>query len=116
MNEIMPSILVWIALAGLAGGVLGLLYFSGLWWTIQLGVSSRHPGLLFVTSFLLRSFIVLCGFYFVAGNHWERMVACLLGFTLVRYIVVQRTNLQAAHSEINETTTPVKEANHAPES
>lgn len=110
MNEIILPIL-----AALAGGMLGLLYFAGLWWTIQLGVSSKHPGLLFVTSFLLRTGIVLCGFYFIAGSDWKKMVACLLGFILARFIILQRKNPQTAIPATSRAT-PVKEANHAPES
>lgn len=109
MTEMIP-----IVLAGVAGGVLGLLFFSGLWWTIRISVSSRHPALIFMTSFLLRSFTVVCGFYFVAGSHWKRMAACLLGFIIARFIITHGTNLQTKTPPI--TRTPAKEANHAPES
>ena len=32
-----------LILALLAGAVLGTIFFAGLWWTIQRGVSSKQP-------------------------------------------------------------------------
>jgi F1F0 ATPase subunit 2 len=33
---------------------------------------------------LLRTGIVLAGFYFIARGQWERLVACLCGFVISR--------------------------------
>lgn len=78
-----------MALAGLWGGVLGALFFGGLWWTVRKGVSSRRPALWFLGSMLARTSTVLLGFYFVSGGHWERLLLCLLGFMSARLIVTR---------------------------
>ena len=79
-----------LALAVLAGGLLGGFYFGGLWWTVQKGLSSERPALWFLGSLLLRTSLVLAGFYFVSHGHWSRLVMCLLGFLIARLIVVKR--------------------------
>ena len=35
--------------------------------------------------------LALAGFYFVAGGHWQRLLACLLGFVIARLIVTRLT-------------------------
>jgi F1F0 ATPase subunit 2 len=77
--------------ACLAGGVLGAVFFGGLWWTIRRGVSSQQPALWFLGSVLARMSVALAGFYFVSGGHWERLVACLLGFVTARLAVTKLT-------------------------
>ena len=73
--------------AGLLGGMLGTAFFGGLWWTIRKGVASALPALWFLGSLLLRMSVVLAGFYFVGHGHWERLVACLVGFVMARFVV-----------------------------
>jgi F1F0 ATPase subunit 2 len=73
-----------LAVALLTGVLLGGIFFGGLWWTVRKCVSSRQPALLVLGSVLLRTSIVLAGFYFIAHGHWERMVACLCGFVISR--------------------------------
>jgi F1F0 ATPase subunit 2 len=82
MSETLPLIL-----ALLAGTLLGMIFFGGLWWTIQRGISSKQPAALFFFSLLLRTGIALAGFYFVARGDWRRVLACLVGFFLARILV-----------------------------
>ena len=67
------------------------MFFGGLWWTVQKGVSSKQPALWFFGSLLLRMSIALAGFYFVSGGHWKRLLACLLGFIMARLIIIRLT-------------------------
>jgi hypothetical protein len=41
---------------------------------------------------LLRMAIVLAGFYFVGRGNWQRLVVCLLGFIIARFIVMRLTS------------------------
>ena len=79
-----------LALAFLAGALLGVFFFGGLWWTVQKGMTSERPALWFLGSLLLRTGLILAGFYLVSQDHWSRLVMCLLGFLIARFIVVKR--------------------------
>jgi F1F0 ATPase subunit 2 len=79
-----------LALAFVAGAFLAVFFFGGLWWTVQKGVTSGTPALWFLGSLLLRTGLILGGFYVAAQGHWSRLAACLLGFVIARVIVVRR--------------------------
>ena len=83
------SELFQIVMVLLAGMLLGAIFFGGLWWTVQKGLSAKQPALWFGASMLLRSAIVLGGFYFVAGADWKRLLLCLFGFILARLIMTR---------------------------
>jgi F1F0 ATPase subunit 2 len=100
---------VILVLAGSAGVVLGTIFFGGLWWTVRRGLSSKRPASWFLGSLLLRTSIILAGFYVVSGGHWERLLACLLGFVTARFIVTRLTGPPVEHHN-----SPAKEAGHAP--
>ena len=82
-----------LILALLAGFLLGVMFFGGLWWTIQKGVSSKQPALWFLGSLLLRTMIAVAGFYFVSRGDWRRLLGCLLGFVLARIILMWLTRV-----------------------
>src|SRR5580658_8600659 len=98
-----------LALGFLAGALLGALFFGGLWWTVQKGVASERPALWFLGSLLLRTGLILGGFYFVSQDHWPRFVACLIGFLIARVIVMKRLT----RSPANEKTCLEEETSHA---
>jgi F1F0 ATPase subunit 2 len=95
MNEPMMLGLAWTA-----GLLLGAIFFGGLWWTVRKGVSSAQPVFWFLGSLFLRMSVALAGFYFVGRGHWERLVACLVGFVIARLVVTWLTR-------------PTREAGHA---
>ena len=80
-----------IMLALVTGLLLGAIFFGGLWWTVQKGVSSKQPALWFVGSLLVRTSIAVAGFYFIARGHWQRLIVCLIGFLVARLIVTRLT-------------------------
>lgn len=111
MNEI------WTLVSALVTGVLlGAIFFGGLWWTVQKGVSSKRPALWFFGSMLLRTSIALLGFYFIARNHWQNLLMCLVGFVIARLIVTLRLRSgQARFTRAAEKPTYLPpEASHAP--
>ncbi len=97
-----------LALALVAGIMLGVIFFGGLWWTIRKGASSKRPALWFLVSFLLRMSIAMAGFYFIGREHWERLLACLLGFIIARLVVTRLTRASGEKQNRSE-----KEAEHA---
>ena len=100
---------LFLALALMAGLLLGAIFFGGLWWTVRKGISSKSPAFWFLGSMLLRMGLVLAGFYFVGRGDWQRLVACLLGFIIARLIVTRLTR-----TRIENPASIAKEANHAP--
>ena len=78
--------LVQLGLVLLAGMALGALYFVGLAWTVRRLVAGGG-GLLTAASFLLRSAVLLAGFWLLARTHAEYWIACLVGFTAVRVVL-----------------------------
>lgn len=104
MNETPTS-----ALAFAAGLLLGAFFFGGLWWTVRKGVSAKRPALMFLGSLLLRTAATVAGFYVVGGGHWQRLLACLLGFVIARFIVTRLAGPTVEHYDA-----PAKEAGHAP--
>lgn len=83
--------LPWIewALALLAGGMLGLFFFGGLWWTLRRALASKRPALWVMGSLLLRVGITGGGFVLVSAGQWQRVLACLLGFLIARQAVTR---------------------------
>jgi F1F0 ATPase subunit 2 len=70
------------------GMLLGIIFFGGLWWTVQKGLVSAHPALWFLSSLLLRTAITVTGFYLISAGNWQKLLACLLGFILVRLVMM----------------------------
>jgi F1F0 ATPase subunit 2 len=97
-----------LAWALVAGALLGAIFFGGLWWTVRKCVSSTHPALWLFGSLLLRMSIALAGFYFVSDGHWERLLLCLVGFVIARFIVTRLTRTA------EKPTCLAREAGHAP--
>jgi len=95
------------ALALLAGLLLGVFFFAGLWWTVRRLNSSKHVALLFLASMLLRTGTVVLGFYFIMDDHWQRLVAALLGFIIARIVVTRLTRLT------NQSNTQMAKVDHA---
>jgi F1F0 ATPase subunit 2 len=79
-----------LVLALLVGALLGAFFFGGLRWTVRKGVTSARPALWFLGSLLLRTALILVGFYLVSQGHWSRLAMCLLGFLIARVLVVKR--------------------------
>ncbi len=89
MTEISPTLIT----ALLLGGGLGILYFGGLWFTIQRLTHTKKPVVLMWTSFLLRLSAVL-GFFHLILQHGATdqllalLLLCFLGFLLARNLLI----------------------------
>lgn len=69
-----------LTLAAAVGALLGAFFFGGLWWTVKKGVSSDKPMQLFFASLLIRTAVVLGGFYLALQWGAHRFIACVAGF------------------------------------
>ncbi|PIW48473.1 MAG: ATPase F0F1 [Zetaproteobacteria bacterium CG12_big_fil_rev_8_21_14_0_65_54_13] len=75
----------------LAGALLGLFFFAGLWWTVRKIESSKQVALLMISSMFLRTGVVVLGFYFILGDNWQHLLVGLLGFIIARIIITRLT-------------------------
>lgn len=80
-----------ISFAGLAGGLLGLLFFGGLWWTLRKAVASPRPALWVGVSLLVRMGGTAAGFVAIGAGDWRRLLSCLIGFWVARWLVLRLT-------------------------
>jgi F1F0 ATPase subunit 2 len=81
----------------MAGCLLGVIFFGGLWWTVRLGLLSPWPALWFLGSFVLRTVISLAGFYLAGRGDWHRLLACLSGFVITRVVITWLTRAPVRH-------------------
>lgn len=88
MSDILHLILAFIA-----GTVLGLIFFGGLWFTVKKAVGAKIPALWFFSSLFLRLGVVMIGFYYIVQVGLKPLIICLIGFILARILVTYFTKL-----------------------
>jgi len=94
-------------LAFVTGTLLGGLFFGGLWLTVRTMINTKLPQIWFIVSLLLRTGITMAGFYFVCAGHLDRLVLCLSGFIIARFIVNRIIGTPT------KSTNTAQEASHA---
>jgi len=99
---------LFLLIAFVLGILLGVIFFGSLWWAVQKGMVSKRPVLWFFGGSLLRTSITLAGFYFIGNGHWQRMLVCLLGFIIARFIVKGRVR-----PSVEKPKLPEEEVIHA---
>ncbi len=78
------------------GAALGIVYFGVLWRSVQRLPLARHPLLWLIGGAVLRIAMLLAAFSVVMDGRWERLVACLAGFIVARFVMVRRLRPQPA--------------------
>lgn len=101
MTPDLLSIAFYLAIGLCAGS----LYFTGLWWTVLQLTRTRRPAALSLTSFLSRAAVVLALFYVSTHGRWDRLLICLAGFTIARFLLLRR--LRPRNADTGEFETPV---------
>ncbi|HLV33901.1 MAG TPA: ATP synthase subunit I [Spirillospora sp.] len=84
MNEVPGLVLALIIGAGL-----GAIFFGGLWLTLLRLPAARWPVPLMLGSLVGRMAVIGIGFYLTAAGSWLRLIACLLGFILMRQFLIR---------------------------
>lgn len=91
--------LLLIVASMIAGLVLGLLYFGGLWLTVHRVVQGRWSRGMLLVSFFGRAVLVIAGLYGVIvglGGRWEVVALGMVGFMAARFILVRTWGPQSA--------------------
>lgn len=78
-----------VALAFMAGIVLGVAYMAALWIAVRGLAGAAWPGRQLLVGAAVRLGLLLGGFFLVMDGQWERLLACLAGFLLVRIAVTR---------------------------
>jgi len=84
----------FLLLAFLTGTALGGFYFLNLWGTVNKLPTAANPTAMMITNFGLRMGITLTGFFLVMAGRWERALAAMLGFLLIRQVLVKTLGRQ----------------------
>lgn len=80
-----------LLLGALVGGLLGALYFGGLWLTVRAVEEARRPGLRVAASYLGRLAVAAVGFGLLAARGgFPAVASALVTFLTVRYVLVRR--------------------------
>jgi F1F0 ATPase subunit 2 len=90
---------VSIASRLLAGAALGIFFYTGLYFTIRVLLTTRHPIPLLLGSLGCRTLIVVASILFLTEAHWQYALTCLAGFLLGRVAVSKSLRVQAARTK-----------------
>jgi F1F0 ATPase subunit 2 len=110
INEALKLLLVFSV-----GLSLGSIFYGGLYFTVKHGMLSQRPALWFLGSLLLRMSLVLTGFYFISNGQWQRLLACLLGFIVMRTVVqllIKAVNTKTTNSDASNKNTIISDTSH----
>jgi F1F0 ATPase subunit 2 len=84
----------YIVLSFPAGLLLGVFFFGGLWWTVQKLSTVRSPTILVFVSFLVRTAVVMLGFYVLLMQGLPHLFIALGGYLVARMWCVYRLKPQ----------------------
>ena len=73
--------------AAIAGILLSLVHFGGLWLITRRLARMRRPGLTLAVSGALRLVILLALMLWLSGGKWDLLIACVAGLTLGRVLL-----------------------------
>ncbi|MDO9084849.1 MAG: ATP synthase subunit I [Anaerolineaceae bacterium] len=84
-----PGNIISILTAFAGGLVVGLIYFWSLKYVVSHMLTSKHPALVMIGSYFLRTVFMLLAFYLIMDGELIRLLACFVGFILVRIIIIR---------------------------
>jgi len=91
------TVILHVLVGLLLGGVLGLAFFGGLWYTVRNLPRARHPAVLALASFMVRLALAVGGFYLVLRlTAIAGVVSAVIGFVGARFALTRV--LASAHS------------------
>jgi F1F0 ATPase subunit 2 len=73
----------------LGGLAIGIFFYGGLWFTVNLLAGSRYRAWLLLGSFGIRTLVVVSGFLVLIERRWDYALWCLIGFTVGRLAVMK---------------------------
>ncbi|MHA3771454.1 N-ATPase subunit AtpR [Verrucomicrobiota bacterium sgz303538] len=99
MSDVLPLLFAFtVSIA------LGLAFFGGLWWTVLRVASGRGAAWLLPLSALVRTVVLLAGFWLISQGQAARLVACVGGWLLARWFMIRRFGPRTDASGKGETS------------
>lgn len=80
---------IWVAISLVAGVIVGMGYFAGLWITVQQLTTAKRPVLLWAFSALLRAAGATAVFYVLVNRGMTHALLGILGFIGARFIATR---------------------------
>ncbi|MEO6684408.1 MAG: ATP synthase subunit I [Dyadobacter sp.] len=81
-----------IIIVALIGGlILGIIFFGGLWITVRNTLGTNYVAIWMLGSALIRTAVVLAGFYFISQGSLPRLLVSVTGFIAARFLVLRVT-------------------------
>ncbi|HAE62172.1 MAG TPA: ATP synthase subunit I [Eubacteriaceae bacterium] len=71
-------------IAFIVGGLLGFIFFGGLYLSVTMLNKLKYPALFMSASLIIRMVILLAGIYFISSGNGYNMIAALSGVVIVR--------------------------------
>lgn len=76
---------------GFFGGVvLGLVFFGGLYWSVNKLPTVKNPALLMMGSMVARMAILLVGLYFLMAGDIKNLLAAVVGVMVIKFVMIAR--------------------------
>ena len=88
---------LWLGISVIAGLSIGAIYFFFMWQTVKNLTEHERPKFHMIITGFLRVLLVSGAFVLVANGDWLRMVGCLLGFMIARYVGVDKIKRKIKH-------------------
>jgi len=76
--------------AFVGGAAIGVVYFGGLWLTVNRIPTTQTPGILIIISFLVRTFIMMVGFFLLFSWAGYYALPSFIGILIVRFIMINK--------------------------
>ena len=83
----------------LIGIILGLVYFGGLYFSVDRMNKAKYPAMLMTLSFLIRMGILIGVFFYLSRFGYEMMIFALIGVILTRFILTFALKGQSQNSK-----------------
>lgn len=74
-------------LAVFIGIIVGVIYFGGLYLSVQKITEVKHPSLLMVLSFVVRMAVLVVAFFYLSKGGYKNILFALLGVMAVRLVM-----------------------------
>jgi len=79
-----------IAISVIGGTALGLLYFGGLWWTVNRIRNVDHAVGFYLASLIIRAAVLLLSLFWLLQLGIVNLFVAVIGFFAVRLVLIRR--------------------------